>query len=616
MLDLNLNQLSSLVPENSHLITFTIKVNDAEIPSNFEVTSIRVVKSVYKIPYAIITLIDGDVSTQEFAASDTNIFTPGNKIEIEAGYHSDEDPIFSGIIIKHGLKCTSTSDFTLQLECKDVFVKTTVGRKNRYFFGKKDSIVIEEILDEPAYDLDYTLEETAVDHKRLVQYYATDWDFINIRAEANGQLVIVDHGQLTTQTPDFEQEPKAVLNFGSSIYEFQAEMDARDQFPKVKATTWDSGEQEIVEVEADENGANTLASGALGAVASAVTGGVEGIVDAVTDLLGLGEDPNTDFKEVIGLEHWQLQHTGELDETELQNWAAAKYTKSRLAKLRGSVKFEGFADLAPGDSLKLVGAGKRHEDPVIITGMVHDISNGAWFINAQFGLKQEWFAETFQDVKDVPAAGLLPGMNGLQIGIVTDLEDADNKNRVRVKFPLMNTSEEGIWARLAAMDAGDERGAFFLPEKNDEVIVGFLNDDPREAVILGKLHSSKHPAPLTASNDNHEKGWVTRSKMKVIFNDDKKSLTIETPAGKKIILDEDAGSIQLLDEHNNKIEMTDQGIVIESGKDLILKAKNDINIDGTNIANKAKAKFSADGKASELTATSEVVIDGKAVRIN
>jgi len=249
MLDINLNQLTSLVPENSHLITFTIKVNGEEIPSNFEVTSIRVVKSVYKIPYAIINLIDGDVSTQEFAASDTNVFTPGNNIAIEVGYHSNENPIFEGIIIKHKIKCTSTSAYTLQIECKDVFVKTTVGRKNRYFFGKKDSEVIEEILDDPIYDLPYALDTTEVEHKRLVQYYATDWDFINIRAEANGMFVIVDKGSLTLKPPDFEQTPKTVLNFGSSIYEFQAEMDARDQYPKVKATTWDSGEQEIIEVE-------------------------------------------------------------------------------------------------------------------------------------------------------------------------------------------------------------------------------------------------------------------------------------------------------------------------------------------------------------------------------
>ena len=271
----------------------------------------------------------------------------------------------------------------------------------------------------------------------------------------------------------------------------------------------------------------------------------------------------------------------------------------------------------PGDTIALKGVGKRHEDPVLVTAVVHDISNGAWFTNAQFGLKQNWFAEEFEDVLDCPSSALIPSINGLQIGIVTDLEDPDNKDRVRIKLPLMDDGTDGIWARIGAMDAGKERGAFFRPELKDEVIVGFINDDPRDAVILGMLHSSDKPAPLKAENENHEKGWVTRSNMKVIFNDDKVSLKIETPSGKKIILDEDAGYIQLSDEHNNKIEMTDSGIRIESGKDLIMKAKNEVIIEGVNIKNSASDSFKADGKKrSELTSSTEVVVKGAKVMIN
>ena len=332
----NLNQLTPNLPERSHLVTYTIKVDNKTIPSNFSVSSIQVVKGVYRIPYAIINLIDGDVSKQEFAKSDTNFLSPGNEIEILAGYHSEENTIFKGIIIKHSLKCTTTATFTLQIECKDIVVKTTVGRKNKYFFDQSDNEIIEEILRDP-YDISNEVNGPEVTHKRMVQYYATDWDFINIRAEANGLLVIADNGKLIVKPPSFNEAPKTVLNFGSSIYEFQVEMDARDQFPLVKAKAWNPSDQELEEVEADENGASSSSSGALGAVVAAAEV-VSNPLGAVSDFLGLGVDPNTDFREVIGLKHWPLQHSGGMEEAELLNWAAAKYTKSQLAKLTGHVK--------------------------------------------------------------------------------------------------------------------------------------------------------------------------------------------------------------------------------------------------------------------------------------
>ena len=94
----------------------------------------------------------------------------------------------------------------------------------------------------------------------------------------------------------------------------------------------------------------------------------------------------------------------------------------------------------------------------------------------------------------------------------------------------MSDSEEGVWARLATLDAGDGRGTFFRPEIDDEVVVGFLDGDPRFPVVLGQCHSSAKPAPEPAKDDNHVKGYVSRSKLKLTFDDDKKVVVLETPA--------------------------------------------------------------------------------------
>ena len=128
--------------------------------------------------------------------------------------------------------------------------------------------------------------------------------------------------------------------------------------------------------------------------------------------------------------------------------------------------------------------------------------------------------------------------------------------------------------------------------------MGFLQGDPRDAIVLGMLHSSAKPAPLEAADDNNEKGFITKSEMKVLFNDEKKTLTLSTPAGKSIVLDEDAGAIKLEDENGNKIVMDSNGITIESAADLKIKAGSNLQVEGgANAEIKAGASFKAEGSA-------------------
>ena len=131
------------------------------------------------------------------------------------------------------------------------------------------------------------------------------------------------------------------------------------------------------------------------------------------------------------------------------------------------------------------------------------------------------------------------------------------------------------------------------------------------------LHSSAKPAPIEAKDDNHEKGLLTRSKIKLHFDDDKKILTLATPAGKMIVLDEDAGELRLEDENGNKIVMGADGISIESAKDILLKATGDIKAEGVNIEQKSSAQFKLEGGAGiEVKSSAIATIKGSLVKIN
>jgi len=230
----------------------------------------------------------------------------------------------------------------------------------------------------------------------------------------------------------------------------------------------------------------------------------------------------------------------------------------------------------------------------------------------QFGLNPELFAETY-NFRPLPASGLLPAVSGLQIGIVTVLEnDPDGEERIKVRLPLVSASEEGIWARIATLDAGKNRGTFFRPEIGDEVVVGFLSDDPCYPVILGMCHSSAKPAPEPAKDSNHRKGYVSREKMQFTFDDEKKIIVLETPGGNKLTLSDEDKGIVIEDQNGNKITLDDSGVKIDSSKDLILKASKDMNAEGSNIELKAQTGFKASGAGSAEVSGASTTIKGSA----
>lgn len=571
--------------KSADLVTYKIKVGGTELPATVHVMNINIEKEINRIPSAKIIIADGNPSKNDFAVSNDGLLIPGKEIEITAGYHSDETTIFKGIIIKHSLKIRSDNSLLI-IECRDKAVKMTVGRQSKYYFDKKDSDIIETIIG--TYGLGKDIEATSYEHKKLVQFNSSDWDFIVTRAQANGKVCTVDDGKITIKAPGFAQTEIETIAFGATMLDFDAEIDARNQFAKVTSYAWDSAKQEMTETEGSDPSVSLN-----------------------------GNLSSSDLSSVINLDNLKLKFGSTSSDVPLQNWANAKNLFNQLAKVRGRVKFQGIPACKPDTTLKLEGVGERFNGKVYISAIRHEITEGQWTIDAQFGFNPVWFSETV-DINDLPASGLFPAVHGLQIGIVTQLEsDPDGEDRIQIKCPFIDNDSVGIWARVASLDAGEKRGAFFRPEIGDEVIIGFINDNPNDAVVLGMLNSSAKPAPLTASDDNHEKGFVTRSEMKFIFNDDKKSVVLETPKGKKITVDEDAGVIKLEDENKNVITMDPDGIKLESGKDIILKATGDVKIDGVNITITASAKLKGEGSAgAEISTGATAILKGSLVQIN
>ena len=569
------------------VVTSVIKIEGNEIARTFQVDSIAVTKEMNRIPWAKVMLLDGSVSTENFEASNDALFVPGKKIEIKCGYESDNNTIFKGVIVKMSVKIRAGGASMLVLECRDEAVRMTIGRKSKYFLNVKDSEIISQVAG--AYSgFTAAVEATKVTHKEVVQYDCTDWDFVVARAEANGKFCFADDGQLNVKAPQLSQPAVLSLLYGATILELDAEIDARHQLKNVTSKSWSYADQQILETEAADAGV-------------ALNGNLT----------------SSDLAKVAGPDKFILNHGGKVEEPELQAWGDALMLKRQLAKVRGRVKCKGIHTVKPGVLIELGGVGDRFNGKAFVSAVQHFVAAGDWQLNIQFGCDPEWFTET-NSINDRPSAGLLAAVHGLQTGIVTQLgSDPDSENRIKVRMPIISNSDDGIWARIATLDAGNERGSFFLPEIGDEVIVGFVNDDPRDAIVLGMLHSSALPAPLAAADDNHQKGFVTRSKMKMIFDDEKKSYTLETPAGKKIIVDEDAGEIKIMDENQNQLVMDSNGISIQSNGKIEIKAQQGLTMEGLNVEMKAQAKFSAEASAAaEVKASGALTLKGATVMIN
>jgi Rhs element Vgr protein len=585
-----------IIPTNSTSETPTFKLlsEGKDITYIYDLISLTVDQVVNRIPTARLVLRDGSASEEGFAASQGEDLIPGKQLEIAVGYDSKDIQIFKGSIVKQSIKVGADGNSMLKIDCKDHAVKMTIGRHSRYFIKSTDSDAIETIIGK--YGLAKDIAKTNIQHPEIIQYYATDWDFILSRTEMNGQIVLTEDGKLKTKAPTTSGDPLITLTYGANLLEFEAEMDARCQYQAVKAQAWSYAKQSLIEAE-----------------------GKEPNVNAQGNLSG------KQLAKVIDLNTWELSHGGLIEEQELKAWADAQMLKSRLAKIQGRVKTKGYADAQPDRLVKLAGMGSRFNGLAYVSGIRHEIRQGAWDTHLQLGLAPQWFYQE-AEIVDRPASGLLPGVNGLQIAVVVQLEgDPTGEDRILVKIPTIDSKAQGSWARVATLDAGKQRGSFFRPEIEDEVLVGFLNDDPRDPIVLGMFNSSAKPAPLKASDKNHQKGFFTRSELKIVFDDDKKVIAIETPGGNKITISDADKGIAVKDQNGNSLTLNARGIVIKSSKDitleangkLTLKATQDVKIEGLNVQATANAQFKAQGSAgAEVSSSGTAVLKGQIVQIN
>ncbi|MEL6863534.1 MAG: type VI secretion system tip protein VgrG [Bacteroidota bacterium] len=565
------------------LVSFKILINGSAISETYDIYELKVQKLANRIASAKLKILDGSVADESFPLSSGDDFVPGNEIELQAGFDLSTESIFKGIITSQSIQYKEHSGSMLLVECRDKAVKMTIGQNNGVFTDSTDSDVMQTLASNHGLSAD--VSSTSNTYPQIIQYYSTDWDFLLARAEVNGMVVVASDNQLTVGPPKVDGSPVETLTFGNNVFEFNTKMDARTQLSGVQATAWDYKNQALVDATASD--------------------------PSVPDQ---GNISGSTLSDVVNSNDYQLLSTVNLDSDSLKSWADGQLLKSRMAKIRGEMKVDGNAAFKPNVVVQLKGMGSRFDGTAYVSGVVHEVSDGNWWSYLTIGLDPEWFAKTVA-VTARPASALLPGIRGLQNGTVKQIyDDPKSETRIEVEVPIFKNSggSTSVWARWAQPYASSNAGQFFMPEVGDEVVLGFLNEDPRFPVVLGSLYSSQKAPPYTPAEENPIKGIVTKNQLKIEFDDEKKVLTITTPGSNQIVLSDEDQGITIEDQNDNKITMNSGGIALSSASDIQLTAEGSVTISGTaGVTVSSEAETTVSSEASLSMSGLEVSISGE-----
>lgn len=596
--------MASTIDDGSLRVTVT--ADGTALADTISLVSINIIHEVNKISFADITLQAAtDVASTTLAGSDGDTLSPGVVIKVTAGYgDKGEEALFEGYIVKHSLEINSAQLHTVRLLCKHKAVSLTYARKEAEYANKTDSAIITDIFG--TYSLSCTVTSTTASNENFFQKLGTDWDVVLSRAEFNGFTIQLDGASVTIAKPALSGSSVFTVDVPSDATAFSAELNAEKQPTAITATSWDSKTGALLSSSATEPTVNT-----------------QGNVTAKT------------LSGKLSQAAVSLNASTPLSTDELKTWADGKLTRARLSAIKGSVSFPGQAAVKTGELITLKNAGAKFNGDAFVTYVQHTLDEGFWTTTLRFGLDSKLISEK-PDFSYQPAVGHLPAIQGLQLATVKKLSaDPLSAYRVQLTIPSGATSQTGVWARMANFYATSSAGLGFLPEVGDEVVIGYLEDDPRYPVILGSLYSGKNVPPNPAADENNYiKSITTKTKMVLSFDDEKKIIILKTPAGNTITLSEDGKSIEILDQTKNSVKLSEDGIVLTSKKDLNMTATGNISLAATgklsldskqdmaitsamNIAHTAKIGFTGKGTATaEVSATGQTTIKGGVVMIN
>jgi uncharacterized protein involved in type VI secretion and phage assembly len=203
--------------------------------------------------------------------------------------------------------------------------------------------------------------------------------------------------------------------------------------------------------------------------------------------------------------------------------------------------------------------------------------------------------------------------HGVYPALVTDIKDPDAQGRVKVKLPWSPDAGGAsceLWARLATLMGGNNRGSWFIPDVNDEVLLAFEAGDPRRAYVIGALWngSDAPPESMDGSGNNYKKVIRSRNGVKVTLDDQdgQEKMILETPGGQKLTLKDGPGAVEIVDSNGNSIKLESSGITINASAKVTVQASQVEVSAGMVKVDAGMSKFSGVVQADTVIANSVI----------
>jgi len=516
---------------------------------------------------------------------------PGKSIQISAKVVNASHTLFDGEVVELEPEYVPGRQ-RLVLRAFDRLHRLNRGRQVRTFQNVTDGDLVSRIARETG--LKASVGDTNDVHAYVLQDNKTNLDFLRERASILGYLLYVRGETLHCELPNGNGGP-IELRWGSNLGEFLPRLTTVGQTESATVRGWDPAtRQEIVGRAEKGRGAPKTRDGRVGG--------------------DLAHNAFNQRAESLVTDR-PVRSQSEADRL-------AQTVMDRVAS--NFIQAEGVATgnpaLVAGASVHLSGIGKRFDGTYFVTGATH-----------QYGHEDGYVTRFFvSGHRPATLLGLLRGdadehdsrIPGLAVGIVTDNQDPNGIGRVKVRFPSLSGEHASDWARLVAPGAGPDRGVEFVPEVNDEVLVGFEQGNVHHPYVIGGLWNGRDAPPKKSSqivSGGRVQQRIIRSRtghtITLDDSDDQPSITIVDKTGKNTIRLESASNTLTVSVEGD-LKLQARGQVSIQGQSVQVEATNSLSLSGASANVEAKGGLDLKGAKTSLEGSGSTTIKGGTVSIN
>ena len=535
--------------DTSELLSqFYVKLDGSDAAEDFmrDLTEITVENSLHLPDVATLVLHDPHLRW-----IDADSLAPGRSVKISARHASGEKPIFDGEIVELEPDFHPSTQI-LTVRAFDRMHRLSRGQHLRSFQNVTDGDLVKKLAQEVG--LKAHSAPTSQVYPYVFQNNQTNLAFLRERAAALGYLLYVQGDTLYFEPPKSDGQP-IPLEWGVTLGEFRPRMTTVGQSGDVTVRGWDPAtRQEIVGHAKTGEGAPSVGEKQSG-----------------------GDLAQSAF-------HMDAQTQGVIGPVRSQAEADARAQAIKNRQTSGFFAAEGVCGGNPaiiaGSSVDISAVGVRFSGTYFITSATHVYSAQSGYVThfSVSGLQPSTLLSVLQPqhVGEMGAAAAPQHSLGLVIGIVTDNNDPLQQGRVKVKFPALTPDHASNWARVVAVGAGADRGIQFLPEVNDEVLVGFEMGDIHHPYVLGGLWNGQDAPPdpdAVSGGKVMARSIWTRKGHAIMFDDDDSggSITIADASANMITFDAEQKKLTITS--SGDLQISSQGnLTVQAGQNLTLKA--------------------------------------------